>query len=217
MFYVIVIAVVAVVVINVNASVFIMAKSLQIDRAVDGNLKPVKDSDGTLTGLEISTNKVRTKALDVMGNLNVFGAITTSTEKHVSIINTGFFHSNGKVFIPLNGYIFEQTTTSTRNEYVAMIAPFNGRVLKVFARSENRCEDVIIGFHKSSDNTEVPNSTATSSVTVNMPQDDITAEFDFRDLDNTFVAGDIVAFSFEPEIASSDTNVTVVLEYEVSK
>ena len=98
-----------------------------------------------------------------------------------------------------------------------MITPFNGRVLKVFARSENRCDDVIIGFHKSSEGTEVPNSTATSSVTVAMSVDDTTAEFDFRDLDNTFVAGDIVAFSFEPDLASSDTNVTVVLEYEVSK
>ena len=211
------IALVAAVAINATASVFIMAKDLQIDRAVDGNLKPVKDSDGTLTALEVSTDKVRTKALDVVGDVNVFGAITTSTEKHISIINTGFFHSSGKVFIPLNGYIFEQTTTSTRNEYVAMITPFAGRVLKVFARSENRCDDVIIGFHKSSEGTEVPNSTATSSVTIAMSVDDTTAEFDFRNLDNSFVAGDIVAFSFEPELASSDTNVTVVLEYEVSK
>ena len=39
-----------------------------IDKPVDTNLKPVKDSDGSLTSLEISTNKVRVKDLEVTGN-----------------------------------------------------------------------------------------------------------------------------------------------------
>ena len=43
-------------------------KALQIDRAVDGNLKPVKDSDGTLTALELSTDTVRVKNLEVLGD-----------------------------------------------------------------------------------------------------------------------------------------------------
>ena len=43
-------------------------KTLQIDRAVDGNLKPVKDSDGTLTALELSTDNVRVKNLEVLGD-----------------------------------------------------------------------------------------------------------------------------------------------------
>ena len=40
-----------------------MNKTLHIDRSVDGNLKPVKDSDGTLTALELSTDNVRVKNL----------------------------------------------------------------------------------------------------------------------------------------------------------
>ena len=47
-----------------------MSKALQIDRAVDGNLKPVKDSDGSLTALEISTDKVRVKNLEVIGDFD---------------------------------------------------------------------------------------------------------------------------------------------------
>ena len=43
-------------------------KTLQVDRAVDGNLKPVKDTDGTLTALEISTDNVRVKNLEVLGD-----------------------------------------------------------------------------------------------------------------------------------------------------
>ena len=43
-------------------------KTLQINKAIDGNLKPVKDSDGTLTALEVSTNNVRVKNLEVLGD-----------------------------------------------------------------------------------------------------------------------------------------------------
>ena len=43
-------------------------KALSIDRAVDGNLKPVKDSDGILTALEVSTDNVRVKNLEVLGD-----------------------------------------------------------------------------------------------------------------------------------------------------
>ena len=45
-----------------------MPKALSIDRAVDGNLKPVKDSDGSLTALEVSTDNVRVKNLEVLGD-----------------------------------------------------------------------------------------------------------------------------------------------------
>ena len=43
-------------------------KALLIDKAVDGNLKPVKDSDGSLTALEVSTDNVRVKNLEVTGD-----------------------------------------------------------------------------------------------------------------------------------------------------
>ena len=43
-------------------------KTLQINKAIDGNLKPVKDSDGTLTALEVSTVNVRVKNLEVLGD-----------------------------------------------------------------------------------------------------------------------------------------------------
>ena len=45
-----------------------MSKALQVDRAVDGNLKPVKDADGTVTALELSTDNVRVKNLEVLGD-----------------------------------------------------------------------------------------------------------------------------------------------------
>ena len=44
-----------------------MSKSLSIDNALDGSLKPVKDSDGTLSALEVSTDKARVKSLEISG------------------------------------------------------------------------------------------------------------------------------------------------------
>ena len=53
---------------------------LQIDRAVDGNLKPIKDSDGTLTALELSTDNVRVKNLEVLGDLDITGGFIFQPE-----------------------------------------------------------------------------------------------------------------------------------------
>lgn len=44
-----------------------MPKHLSIDNAIDGNLKPVKDSDGTPCALELSTDKARVKSLEISG------------------------------------------------------------------------------------------------------------------------------------------------------
>ena len=57
-----------------------MPKALQIDRAVDSNLKPVKDSDGTMTALEVSIDKVRVKDLEVLGTAT--GITHTDATKH---------------------------------------------------------------------------------------------------------------------------------------
>jgi len=175
-----------------------MLKTLQIDKPVDGNLKPVKDSDGTLTSMEISADKIRVKNLDVIGDIN--GGFT----RQIHVINTGFYGNASKMYIPLNGYIVEKTATSSSNEYVAMPSPYAGRVIKVVARSEAACGSTVVGFHKSSAGTEIPNSTASTTVTVDMAEDDIAYKFDFTS-DNTFVAGDVLAISFDPTNDANDT------------
>ena len=42
-------------------------KALSVDKPLDKHLKPVKDSDGTMSALELSTEKVRVKDLDILG------------------------------------------------------------------------------------------------------------------------------------------------------
>ena len=42
---------------------------MQLDKPIDLNLKPIKDSDGTLTPLEISTDKLRVKNLEIIDSI----------------------------------------------------------------------------------------------------------------------------------------------------
>ena len=58
-----------------------MPKALSIDRAVDKHLKPVKDSDGTLTALELSTDTVRVKNLVVAGKVEGSLEVDTITTR----------------------------------------------------------------------------------------------------------------------------------------
>jgi hypothetical protein len=43
-------------------------KPLHLDKPLDSNLRPVKDSDGTMSALELSTDKMRVKNLEVLGD-----------------------------------------------------------------------------------------------------------------------------------------------------
>ena len=54
----------------------IMTKPLQTDNPLDGNLKPVKDTDGTISAIEVSTDEVRVKSLNVVDDIRVLGEST---------------------------------------------------------------------------------------------------------------------------------------------
>tara|TARA_R110000824_G_scaffold172468_1_gene350432 strand:- start:628 stop:1599 length:972 start_codon:yes stop_codon:yes gene_type:complete len=83
-----------------------VSKPLSIDRAVDGNLKPVKDSDGTITALEVSTDTVRVKNLDIAGNisspLRVDGNIVIDASGDITLDAAGgdiHFSGNGTSYL----------------------------------------------------------------------------------------------------------------------
>tara|TARA_R100000655_G_scaffold7635_2_gene20325 strand:- start:6134 stop:6727 length:594 start_codon:yes stop_codon:yes gene_type:complete len=134
-----------------------------------------------------------------------------ATKKYVdnfkNIINGGFNYSytaGTKVYLPLNGYIIESSGSSGRNEYQVFVSPYDGYLNQVIMRSEEACGSTVVGLHKSSAGTEIPNNTASATVTVDMAEDDIAYKFDFTS-DNTFVAGDVLAISFDPTNDANDT------------
>ena len=154
-------------------------KNLIVDQPIDKHLKPVKDSDGIATSIELSNSKIRVQDLEVLGTSTGI-TVTSNTLKDVMV--SGFFGSfsgGTKMFIPINGTTGESSSTSSGNDFRAFVAPFNGFVEQVIVRSEIACGSSTVGLHKSSTNTEVPNSAASGTVVVNMTADDTAFKFDF--------------------------------------
>jgi len=139
------------------------------------------------------------------------------------IINAGFNYNltaGTRVFIPLVGYVLEWSSSSSRNEYISFVAPYDGKLNQVIFRSEEACGDTVVGLHKSSTGTEFPSNTASESITVNMATDDTPYKFAFTGgaggSDNQFSAGQILAISFDPTNDANDTVFTVEFIFDSS-
>ena len=178
---------------------------------LSSNLKPLKVG-GKTSPLEMASaypdDSVKAK-VKVVGDLEVTGSIKGIKEFR-QLINAGFNYSSAGgtlVYIPLVGYIIEWTSQFSRNEYVSYVAPYDGYLNQVVFRSEEACGSTVVGLHKSSTGTEVPNATAVAEVTVDMATDDTAYKFAFTS-NNTFSAGDILAISFDPTNDANDVVFT---------
>ena len=117
--------------------------------------------------------------------------------------------------MPITGYIIELNSTSSRNEHVGFVAPYDGYLNQVIFRSENVCGSTVVGLHKSSTNTENPSLVPSNSVTVDMTVDDTPFKFSFG-ASASFSAGEILAISFDPTNDANDTNFTVEFIFDSS-
>ena len=189
--------------------------SLGDGQKLDYNLKPIKVG-GESSILELSSplpDESTNGKLLVRGDIEVIGSILKQPTLH--ILNGGTYNTGtSKFYLPLVGYNVEATTTTAKNENVAFVPPYDGRVKKLLLRSEARVDTVVAGFHISTEGTEVPNSTATEEISVEMPIDDTTATFNFTDA-SAFQSGDIIAISATPDLAVNDLVWTLVLEYYI--
>ena len=179
---------------------------------LSNNLQALKVG-GEVSPLEMSkqlpdeSDKAKVK---VVGDLEVTGSILKQPTLH--FINGGATTTSANLFyLPLVGYNFELTSSTGRNENLSFVTPYDGILKKVVLRSENRCDTVVVGFHKSSEGTEIPNTSPTEEQSQEMPVDDIAHTFNFTQ--STFVAGDIINISVNADIAVGDTVWTAVFEY----
>lgn len=129
-------------------------------------------------------------------------------------------------FVPLNGYILEQSgTTSTGGEYIGIIAPYDGELIKVIFRSENLVRHAIKAeLVTASDDTEIPD-TSVGEISYNFVlanlADDNPHTYDFTgSLDsgvNTFSKGQVLAVRFTTNGSSvGDCYVMAVFKYDVT-
>ncbi len=195
---------------------FINENNLKLQHKLKSDRQVVKVGDDS-SGLLLKDNRVfveqqPSEEQEVATKKYVDDNSGGSTEFR-QILHGGFNYSSlagTKVYLPLNGTLSELSSTSSVNEFRSYVVPYDGYLNQVIIRSEEACGVTIVGFHKSSTGTEIPNNTATSTVTIQMTVDDTATKFSFGS-SNTFSAGDIISISFDPSNDANDTNFTAEL------
>ena len=183
--------------------------SLADDSTLEKDMKVLKVGE-KLTPIKISEGTVE------IGSTLTYNSNEVASKQYVSenvrnFINSGFnygYTGGTKVYVPLNGYILDFNSLTGRNEYVSFVAPYDGYLNQAIFRSEEACGSTVVGLHISATGTEIPNSTASNTVTVDMAADDTSYRFSFGET-ASFNAGDILAISFDPTNDANDTNCTV--------
>ena len=99
--------------------------------------------------------------------------------------------------------------------YSKFIAPYNGRLLKVIARTEGAASEAIIGFHKAANTVTDPSGTATEAITRAYMGADTSYEFDFT-VTSSFDKGDVLALSIDAINAINDANFTSIWLFDVT-
>ena len=183
--------------------------SLGDDSTLESDRKPLKIG-GKTTPLEISTDNVYVNGQEI------------DLKYQYQFYNLGYNATVTDIYFPMAGYIIEGTTATHRNEYQAIVAPYNGSIEKLVFRSEvAQSGDISIKVYEGTDGTEIPATgifTATTAVDI---ADDIYQELDLKTPSTgtsncPLTRGNIYQFKLETPIASADTNITMVFKWDIT-
>ena len=148
------------------------------------------------------------------------------------VVGIGKYHYESKIcnyyttvvanFIPLVGYTVERTSLAGNNEFIAMVAPYNGVIEKILWRSEVAQDGTLqMDIHESGTGDEIPGlSPIGTKDTVIDIADDTTQDVSFASMTSgrsLLVKGNIYAIKITSPSASNDTNVTVVFKWDITE
>ena len=134
------------------------------------------------------------------------------------LLNGGFNsgYNADQIWIPLSRRELERPITQTSmNEILAFTPPYDGYLNQVVFRSEEDCGSTTVGLHRSATGTELPSTTASNTVTVDMATDDTPYKFAFG-ASASFSAGEILGISMNPTNDPNDTVFTVEFIFDSS-
>tara|TARA_R100000458_G_scaffold21571_2_gene19306 strand:- start:12520 stop:13167 length:648 start_codon:yes stop_codon:yes gene_type:complete len=197
---------------NINASNSRMIDGqISISKKFGESLSLIIKQGGKLwkTYLSSDGNQQVDKDLNVSGNINASGDIYGN---QVYWFNHNYSSTEtGKHYLGWG----RATTGTTIAVHQKLIAPYDGILLKVLARTETAGGSSVMGFHKATDTTTDPSGTATETVTVNMAAADTSYEFEFT-ATSTFNKGDVIALSIDPTNALNDSNYTSIWLFNIT-
>lgn len=199
-----------------NARIYQDNKNLRLDDILSSDRKPVKIGDD-VSGL-------------LLADKEVFIEKSPTDENHIAnkkyvdsftyqFINCGYYGNATGNFIPINGYVIEKTSTTSSNEFIAFVAPYNGSVHKVMWRSEiAQSGNTIFAIHESPDGAETPALVPAYQLIEAVDiADDTTHSFNTGNLSSSSLTkGKIYAFNISHPTAPQDTNVTIVIKWDLT-
>lgn len=144
----------------------------------------------------------------------------STTEFYETKLCNFYTNSVNNQFIPLVGYVIERDTITSQNEYVTMVAPYDGEVVRIMFRSEAAQNGTLeFDIFESSDGTEKPAVvTGVVDTSINIA-DDTSVTVDFSSMTsgtNALVKGRIYAIQIDTPSIPYDTNVTVVFKWDTT-
>ena len=195
--------------------------NLSINSMTDGQMSVSKSSNGLLSiqkkkygrvyksYMSSDGNQIVDKNLTVSNNINVNGTVYGN---QIYCYSHNFpYTGTSKIYVSWNRATVSTSIASSGK----FIAPYDGRLLKVLARTESVAGSTVIGFHKAVDATTDPSSTATESAdAINMSAADTTYEFNFT-ATSIFDKGDVLAISMDATNAVNDTVITSVWSFKI--
>ena len=134
----------------------------------------------------------------------------------------GYYAGQTAAYLPMTGYVLEKTSTSSSNEFISFVAPFDGRIEKFIYRSESGQDGTFtLRLLESSDATELPASLVfRKDLTVDIDDDtfldyDLTSPSVGSDY-SPLTKGRIYAIYIASPAIGYDTNVTIVFRWDIT-
>jgi len=132
-------------------------------------------------------------------------ATTVTTTTHFIHSGTYLNYSYSR-YLPLNGSLNEQNTSTSAPEYTSFVWPYDGSVSKVWVRTEADSGSTEIKLYKGANGSSV--STAMGAITHDCDAN-TSVEFSMASVSNNFSKGEAMAIRIAPTNISEGVNVTI--------
>ena len=181
------------------------------------NVATISETGSIFTAdtIELGHATDTTIARSAAGKVTIEGNEIQTTNVHHHFLNAGFFMSFPfSRYIPLNGSILEQNTSTASPEYTHFIFPYDGYVKTMWLRSETSLGSTELKLYGGTAGNEV--TTAKGAVTATVGATG-TTEFDFTSVTNTFVQGESMAVRIDPtDDPDGGQNITIELVFNLT-
>ena len=179
------------------------------------SLTTVAGNLNVTTNIELGHASDTTIARTAAGTASIEGKEIQTYAKHYHFIHSGFLLSfEFSRYIPLNGSLNEQNTSTNTPEYTTFVWPYDGTVSKIWVRSEADAGDTEMKLYKGANGATV--GTAMGAVTAACGAN-TSVEFDMTSVTNSFSQGEAMAVRIDP---TNDTdagyNVTIECIFDLT-